>query len=110
MIPYDYTTDDNNDNAERIDQASGQLRNPIDYPAQISNTMWFTMDYKNRKHLFLFSPVSLTILAEDYITSALTIAANTWVNLGFPAGVRIVAGNQSTPIYVYLRATDETIP
>lgn len=85
-------------------------RHPIDQSPQISATMPYIVDYKERKHLFLFSTVSLTLTVEDIGT--MTIAPNTFTNISFPQGYRLLASNISStaPIYVYVKATDEIIP
>ncbi len=67
--------------------------------------MPWIIDYKERKHLYIFSPVQLILSLEDYGT--ITVFANTWHTLDFPAGMRIYATNQSSPIYAYIKATDE---
>lgn len=82
-----------------------EARDPIDFPIQLSSTMPWNVDYRNRKHLFIYSPVQLILSLEDYGTS--TLFANTWHTLDFPPGMRIFATNQTNPVYAFIKATDE---
>lgn len=81
-------------------------REPIDFPIQLSTSMPWNVDYKNRKHLFLWSPIALTLTAEDY--GNVNILANTWHQIDFTPGARIFS-NQPTLTYAYVKATDEYI-
>lgn len=84
-----------------------QSRPPIDETYQISATQPLVVDYKERKHLFIFSANALTLTIDDIGT--LSVSANTYTNIGFQQGMRLVPTQTSlTPIFV--RATDETVP
>jgi hypothetical protein len=90
-----------------IRKAIQEARDPVDFAIQLSTTMPWVVDYRNRKHLYIFSPIALTISLEDYGT--LTLQANVWHNFDFPASMRIFATNQTSPVYAYIKATDETL-
>lgn len=77
---------------------------PVDFPIQISSTMPWSVDYHNRKHLFIWSPVNIILTLEDYGT--LTVSASNWQQLDMPPGMRVFSNNV-TPIYIYGKATDE---
>lgn len=98
---------------ERLDEMIRLLRlnvtqRPyIDQTYAVSASQGFFLDYKDRKHLYIFSPVSLT-LAIGTIGS-LTVPANTWTDISFPPNLQIFATGQANAILVLVRATDETI-
>ena len=79
---------------------------PIDATPQISTTQPLIVDYKERRHLFLWSPNNLTLTVEDIGT--LTVTSNTWYNIGYPPGFRLTPVSQSSLVPVFLRATDES--
>src|SRR5260221_13594991 len=83
-------------------------RRDEDVQAIISSSNPITLDYKERRYLYLFSPVSLTITAQDYGTFVLP--ASTWGPLPFPERTRLFAAAQGPDQIVFLRATDDVIP
>ena len=83
-------------------------RAPIDSQPMISSTRAYVVDYKNRKHLFLYSANTLTLSLQDLGDA--TIPQNTWVNIGFQEGLNILAIGQSSNVPIFVRATDEVIP
>lgn len=83
-------------------------RDPIDAMYQIELAKPLVIDYKERRHLFIFSANSLTLTVEDFGT--LSVSANTFTNIGgFPQGTRLTP-TQTSPTPVFVRATDETVP
>lgn len=86
-----------------------QERAPIDTSIFISATRPWIVDYRNRKHCFLWLPsVALTLSFEDYGSGV--VQPQNWVNLGMPTGIRILAPGQLTDTQILLRFTDEPIP
>ena len=86
-----------------------QAREPIDQSVYISATRPWIVDYRNRKHVFLWLPsTALTLSFEDYGQGV--VQAQSWVNLGLPVGIRVFAPNQSSDTQILLRFTDELIP
>ena len=83
-------------------------RTPIDMTVQISATQAWPVDYRNRKHVFLWLPVGLTLSFEDFGSGP--VAAQQWVNVGIPPGTRMLAPGQANPTYIMIRCTDEVIP
>ncbi len=79
----------------------------IDQTYAVSQSRGFFLDYKERKHLYIFSHLSLT-LAIGTIGS-LTVPANTWTDISFPPNLQVFAVGQATATLVLVRATDETI-
>lgn len=84
-------------------------RNPLDATVQISSTMPYVVDYKERKHAFVWSAVVLTLSVED--GGSFAVPAGVWTQLDFPRGYRIFATNiaSNAPIYVFIKCTDELI-
>ncbi len=84
-------------------------RPPIFSAVQLSSTMPYIIDYKERKHVYIWLPSSALALSfEDYGSG--TVQAQVWVNLGLPEGIRVFATNQTsgtTPLYI--KCTDEVI-
>ena len=82
-------------------------REPIGATVQISATTPYIIDYKERKHLFIFSATSLTLTLEDLGNFALP--SGQWVNMGFSTGTRVYASGQSSNVPLFVKCTDETI-
>lgn len=84
-------------------------RPPIDYIWQISATNGLTIDYHDRKHMYIWLPsTALTLSFEDYGQG--TIQAQVWVNLGMPPGMHVFAPNNASTTPIFVRCTDEVIP
>lgn len=83
-------------------------RDPIDVQVMISTTRAYVVDYKDRRHLFIYSANTLTVTLQDL--GDLTIPQNTWVNIGFQEGLNIFALSQVAMVPIFVRATDEVVP
>src|SRR5579885_22631 len=79
----------------------------IDQYYAVSQSQGFFLDYKDRKHLYIFSSVALTLTIGTI--GSLTVAANTWTDISFPPNLQIFASGQASAVLVLMRATDETI-
>ncbi len=79
----------------------------IDQTYAVSQSQGFFLDYKDRKHLYIFSATALTLTIGTIGT--LNVAANTWTDISFPPNLQIFATGQVTAVLVLVRATDETI-
>lgn len=87
-----------------IDNA--KQRNFVDTPVQIGATIGYTVNYLDRKFLFVYSTAGVTLLATDGSTK--TVAAHTWVNISYPRGtiLLIQGGSDVTPALLTVRACD----
>ncbi len=81
---------------------------PLDKIASISSTYPITVDYRGRRHLYIFSPVALALQVDSIGT--IPIFPGFWTDISFQAGMRLYAQNLANPANVQLRATDEYIP
>ena len=82
-----------------------EIRDDQDATFNISSTIPVVIDYKNRDRVFIISSQALTLTIEDIGTIGLS--ANTWQDISFPAGIRIYASGQTSPVKVFVRATDK---
>lgn len=89
--------------------AAQENSTPIDQYYAVSATQGFFLDFKGRRHLYLFSPSALTLVLPD-IGGTLSITANTWNEISYHPGLQIFATSATTtPVLVLVRATDETL-
>ena len=83
-------------------------RSHIDQTVQIGALTPYIVDYKQRAHIFIWSPTSISLSIEDYGTG--TIPAQIWLNIGIRSGTSIFAPSfttSTTPLMI--RCTDEVI-
>jgi hypothetical protein len=93
---------------EKIDLLKQLVGNsPIDGTYQISSTRPYSLDYKERKYIYLWSTHDLTLSLEEL--GNLPISAGNWINLSLSPGMRIFAVNQTTLVPVFIRCTDDQI-
>jgi hypothetical protein len=85
-----------------------QGRPPIDDHVAISSVKPWEVDYRERKHIFIWLPVAQTLSFEEFGTGL--VPAQTWINLGMPTGTRVYASGSSSLIDMMIRCTDEEIP
>ena len=83
-------------------------RPPLDSLIMISSTQPYIIDYRTRKHIFLWTATTLTLLLEDLGQVGAT--QYTWTNIGFSTGMKIYASGVTNPTAVFIRCTDETVP
>ena len=85
-------------------------RDPLDSILQASATTPFFLDYKERRHLFVWNPnqSAVTLLLEDY--GSLSVAPSVWTALPFPTGMRIFLSGQTYLLPLMLRCTDSQVP
>lgn len=82
--------------------------NPIDQTIMIGANVPFVVDYKQRRHIYIWSPTSISLSIEDYGTG--TIPAQQWINIGIKAGTSIFAPTfttATTPLMI--RWSDEGV-
>lgn len=91
---------------EKTNRDAAYGRDPFNAMVGISATVPIILDYRNRKHILIFSANSLTLTLEDLGTFALS--ANTWTNISFPPGLRVFASGQVATVYVAIKQTDES--
>jgi hypothetical protein len=82
-------------------------REPIDKLVQINDTTPYIIDYRERKHIYLWSPNVLTLSFEDFGTGS--ISPRVWNNLGMPSGIRVLTVGQTVLVPIFIRCTDESI-
>lgn len=93
----------------KLTKAMLQAREPIRQTVFLSATRPWIMEYRNRKHVFLWIPSTTTILSfEDYGTGP--VQPQVWTNLAMPAGTRVFAPNNASDTQVMLLFTDEVLP
>lgn len=93
---------------EKLLQPTGGARLAEDQSYLIGNTQSnLFLDYKNRKHLYIYSAVALTLQLNDIGTYS--VPATTWTDISFRPNMQIFTTNQATAVMVYVKATDETI-
>lgn len=97
---------------KRIDQALNILiagRPPIDRTYNISNVKGFMLDYRNRKHVYVWTAaMGLSLNLGALGTLALT--QYTWTLIDFQEGFEIFAtSGTTTDTAVFVRCTDEVI-
>ncbi len=83
-------------------------RPPIDDHVTISAVKPWYVDYRERKHVFIWLPVTQTLSFEEFGSG--TVQAQIWINLGMPKGIKMLAPNSSTLIDVMIRCCDEELP
>ena len=90
-----------------LDQQNRE-QSPIDHDEQISASQAYVVDYKNRKHVYIWSPTTIQLSVEDFGTG--TIQPQVWLNIGVPQGTRITAPSVTgTTTYIKVRCTNELI-
>lgn len=80
-------------------------REPFYQTVAISATVPIDLDYRDRKHIFIYSANALILSVEDL--GSVTLSANTWTNMSFAPGTRIYATGQATVVYVAIKQTDD---
>jgi len=93
---------------EDIASSLKQEREPIDATVMVSNTQPYVVDYRNRKHIFVWFPTAQTISVDDYGTGP--VQAQVWINLGLQQGTRLLITSVTAPTEIFIRCTDEIIP
>lgn len=97
------------DDIKLLADAIRASRDPQDHEVSISDSKPWTINYYNRKHIFIWLPsTSLTMNFEDYGSG--TVQAQVWTNLAIPQGVRVTTTGQTSAVKIIVRATDEVIP
>jgi hypothetical protein len=85
-----------------------QEREPIDFTLFLSSTLPYVIDYRNRKHLYLFSAQGIILQCEDI--GIVTVPANNFLLFDLPAGLRCALVAPTGKVAVFVRATDELLP
>lgn len=82
---------------------------PQDYDRQISDAAPVSAALFGKRHLFVFTPVALTITAQPQgVIWQLT--ANSWTNVSVPEGAVFMTSGQASPVTLHFRATNEVTP
>src|SRR5258708_671157 len=85
-------------------------RPPIDQTYQINSQQAYTVDYKERLHVFIWLPITATLSFEDYGQG--TVQQQIWQNIGIKQGIKCYAPNIAPPntLLIMVRCTDEEVP
>jgi hypothetical protein len=84
-------------------------RPPIDDHIVVSSVRPWYVDYRERKHIFIWLPTTQTLSFEEFGSG--TVQAQIWINIGMPAGIKMLAPNvTSGTIDVMIRCCDEELP
>ena len=90
---------------ERLAGAAGN-RKPFFATLAISATIPLVLDYRDRKHIFMYSATALTLTLEDI--GSLAVNANTWADISFRPGLNIFAQSQVASVFVLIMQTDDS--
>ncbi len=82
-------------------------RPAIDQMYSISDTQGFHLDYKGRKHLFIWSNAAITLSLG--VLGSYSITQNVWTVLDFEADFKLFTSGTTNPVNVLIRATDEGV-
>lgn len=93
---------------QEIHESILQKRDPIDQTIMASSTQPWVVDYRNRKHIFLWFPTAQTVSFEDFGTGPVT--AQVWMNIAMPPSTRMFITSSSALVEFMVRYTDEIIP
>ena len=81
---------------------------PLDQTFQISAIAPYRVDYRERAHIFIWLPTSLTLSIEDYGTGI--VPAQQWINIAIKAGTFVFAPLVTSGTATFIvRCTDEVI-
>lgn len=108
MCEHDQVLDSIDNSLLLLSQAALEKRSPIDQTIMASNTQPWVVDYRNRKHIFIWFPSAQSISFDDFGTGP--IQAQVWINIGMPQGTRMFITTATGPTEFMIRCTDETIP
>lgn len=82
-------------------------RPPVDALVMISASQPFSLSYNDRKHIFVWSPNTITLTLEDL--GQIAITQYVWTNISFKEGMKIyTTSGQTTAVPILVRCTDET--
>jgi len=84
-----------------------KTRPDLDRIVQLSNSLCYTLDYRDRYHVYVWSANTLTLTLEDLGT--VTVEGGSWTNLSFTTGMRIFAQGQSSIVPILVRCTDTSL-
>ncbi len=84
-----------------------QSRPDVEQTYLLSASQPYILDRKDRKYLYLYTTIALTLSIEDFGT--ITTPSVGWLDITLQQGIRIYATNQTNPVPVLVRATDNQI-
>src|SRR5260370_42648228 len=82
-------------------------RDPVGQTYLVSDTQGFYLDYKNRKHLYVFTPTAMTFNLNDI--GNVDIPAKIFTEMSFRQRMRIFTISQPNPVNVWMLATDDVL-
>ena len=89
------------------DERTGH-RAPFDIMIGLSSTVGWSLDYRDRKYVFIFSAQTLSLNLGDL--GNLNLPAGTWTNISFRPGTIITATGQTNLVYVAIKQSDDSLP
>jgi hypothetical protein len=102
---------------EKLDERLTALVNDLalsrvfdDHPVALSQSVGYTLNYRNRRFLSLFTLVPLNLSINGSMTP-IPCPPNVWTPITFPRGTTITAAGvqDSTPVMAIIRAHDEPL-
>lgn len=83
-------------------------RPPFYKTVQVSSTTPYVVDYRDRRHVYIWLPsTALTLTFEDYGSGV--VQAQVWTPLSMPAGINVLAPNNNTLTPMMVCCTDEEL-
>lgn len=81
----------------------------VDKPVSISANVAYEVNYQDRKFLFAWSPVTLSLTADD--GSIIPLLAANWTNISLRRGTHITAPaiSDASPVQILVRACDQLL-
>ena|SRR5258708_2923341 len=83
-------------------------RAPFDTMIGISATQSWSLDYRDRKYVFVFSAQTLSLGMGDL--GNVNLPAGTWTNISFRPGTIITAVGQTGLVYIAIKQSDDGLP
>lgn len=81
---------------------------PISGTVLLSASRPWLVDYRERKHIYLWSATGESLTIEDY--GNFVVPAENWILFDMPNSMRITAPEESDPITLFVKWTDELLP
>lgn len=95
---------------ELIVHAQKRACDPLTDSLLLTDTRDWQVDYRERKHIYLWSPTGVGLSIEDLGT--FNLPAEEWTLFDMQPGTRVLAPayTSSAPVFIFARYTDELLP
>lgn len=81
---------------------------PISGTVLLSASRPWLVDYRERKHIYFWSATGESLTIEDY--GNFVVPAENWILFDMPSSMRVTAPNETDPITLFVKWTDELLP